>query len=101
MMAGEGREPLVEPARQGLGAVLGRKVGGEVAHEGGKIALRDRRGRFAHHQSAGAETLDDEAERGQFGSIRLDQRRRVGIEIDDERREQRLPLNCALRRAPA
>ncbi len=61
MMAGEGREPLVEPPRQRLGAVLGREIGGEIAHERREIALRDRRGRLAHHHRAGAEAFDDEA----------------------------------------
>ena len=85
MMAGEGREPLVEPPRQRLRAVLGREVGGEIADERGEVALRDRRGGFAHHHGAGAEALDDEAKPRQFLRMRVDQRRGVGIEIDDQR----------------
>ena len=60
--AGEGPEPTIEPARKALRAVLRREVGGEIAHEAGKIALSDRRGRFAHQDRAGAEALDDKAE---------------------------------------
>ena len=57
--------------------------------------MSDRRGRFTHHQCAGAEALDDEAKRRQFRRMRVDQRRRVGIEIDDERGQKRLPLDSA------
>ena len=58
--------------------------------------MRDRRRGFAHHDRAGAKTLDDEAEASQLLRMRVDQRRRLGIEIDDERREQHLPLDPAL-----
>ena len=65
MMAGEGREPLVEPALQRLGAVLGGEVLGEIAHQAGQVALRDQRRGFAQQHGAGAEAFDDEAERRQ------------------------------------
>ena len=58
--------------------------------------MRDRRRGFAHHHGAGAEALDDEAKPRQFLRMRVDQRRGVGIEIDDQRRQQRLPLDRAL-----
>ena len=77
------------------GAVVGREVGGEIAHEGDEIALRDDRGRFAHHDRAGAEALDDKAEPGEFVGVRFDERRRVRVEIDDERGHERLPLDRA------
>ena len=89
-------EPAVEPARERLRAVLGREIGGEIADEAGEVARRDRRRRFAHHHRAGAEALDDQAERGEFVRMRVDQRRRVGIEIDDQRGQQRLALDAAL-----
>jgi hypothetical protein len=81
---------------QGPGAVLSREIGGEIADERDEIALRDRRRRFANHQSAGAKTLDDEAEARKLLRMRFDQRRCVGIEIDDERGQQSLPLDCAV-----
>ncbi len=95
VMAGESRKPLVEPPRQRLGAVFGRKIGGEIAHEPGKIALSDRRGRFAHHDRPGAEALDDKAEAGEFLRMRVDQRGGLGIEIHHHRGQQRLPFDCA------
>ena len=99
MAAGERPEPAVEPPREALGPVVGAKVGGEVAHEAGKVAARDRRRRFAHHDRAGAEALDDEAEAGEVVRMGLDQRRRVGVEIDHHGREQRLPLDRAASRS--
>ena len=96
MVAGDGGEAMVEPACQGLRAVLGREIVGEVAQQPREIALSDQRRRLAHQHGAGAEGLDDEAERCKFLRMRLDQRRRVGVEIDDERRQQHLPLDPAL-----
>src|SRR5271166_5013541 len=93
MMAGEGRKALIEPAGEALGAVLGGKIGGEVADEPGEIALSDDRRRLADENRAGAETFDHKAERSQFLGLRLDERRRVRIEVDHERGQQRLPLD--------
>ena len=95
MMAGEGREPLVEPALEAQRAVFALEIGGEVANERGEIALRDHSRGLAHQDGAGAEGFDDEAERGELVGMRLDQRRRVRVEIDHERGEQRLPLDAA------
>ena len=98
-MAGESRKPLVEPTRQRLRAVLGRKVGGEITDEAGNVALRDRRGRFTHHHRAGAETLDDQAEAGKLLGMRVDQCRAFGIEIHNQRGQERLTLDRALSRS--
>src|SRR5208282_3441108 len=52
MMAGEGREPLVKPARKTERAVFALEVGGEVTDECGEIALGDYRRRLANQDGA-------------------------------------------------
>ena len=95
MTAGERPKPTIEPAREALSAVVRREVGGEIAHQAGEIALRDNGRRFAHQHRAGAEALDDKAEPGELFGMIVDERRRVRVEIDDQRRKQRLPLDRA------
>ena len=95
MPARERPKPTIEPAREALRAVVRREVGGEIAHEAGEIALRDDCGRLAHQHRAGAEALDDKTEPGELFGMIVDKRRRVLVEIDDQRRKQRLPLDRA------
>src|SRR5271157_180539 len=91
MAAGESPEPTIEPAGKALRPVLGGKIRGEIADEPGEIALSDGRRRLANENRAGAEALDDEAQRRELFGVRLEQRRRVRVEVDDERGEERLP----------
>ena len=91
MVAGDGRQAMVEPALQGERAVLGGQILGEVADERGHVGAVEQRRRFAQQRRAGAEAFDDEAELFQFPGA-LDQRgSRARLEIDDQRAQQDLP----------
>ena len=87
MAAGERPQPAIEPALEALRPVLGGEIGGEIADQAGEIAVRDQppapRGR---RTAPGPKAFDDKAERGELAAMRLDQRGRVRVEIDDERR---------------
>ncbi len=96
IVAGDGGEPMVEPALERLMAVLGERVFGEVAHQPFEIARGDQARRLAHQYGAGAEALQDKSQRFQLGRA-LDERcRRGGVEVDDQRREQDLPDDARL-----
>src|SRR5437868_6992010 len=94
MMARDRGEALVEAALEREGAVLGGEVVGEVAQQAIEIGARDQRGYFAHQHRAGTEAFEDEAEPGERVSMIDEPRGVVGVEIDDGRREQQLPLDA-------
>ena len=94
MVAGEGGEPLIEPPSEALHSILGGKIGGEIANQAGEVPLRDDRRRLAHDDRAWAESLDEETERSELPGVRVDEGRRIRLEVDDERVQQRLPLDA-------
>ena len=100
-MAGDGREAMVEPALQRLGAVLGREILREVAQQPRHVAPLDQRRGFAQQHRAGAEAFDDEAERLNSAACSNSAAAASRIEIDDERRQQNLALDAVLARAGA
>src|SRR5438309_2114491 len=94
MMAGDSGEALVEAALERQSAVLGGEVIGEVAHQTNEIGARDERGELAQQDRAGAEPFEDEAEIRERLGVIDEPGGVVGIEVDDDGREQNLPLDA-------
>ncbi len=101
MMAGDGREAMVEPALQRQRAVLGGEIVGEIAQQRGHVGLGDQRRRLAQQDRAGAEAFDDEAELFERAGMFDEPRGGVRIEIDDERATAGSGARCRSRRAGA
>ena len=74
MVAGDRRQPMIEPPLEHHRAVLGGEIFGEIAHQRRHVGAAQQRGRFPKQHGAGAEAFDDETERFEFRRM-VDERR--------------------------
>ena len=96
MMAGAGREHVIEPARKSARVAFFREEVGDVLDETLAVDLAEQRRRLAHQHGAGAERLERQAERRKFVERR---RKRVHarlVEIDDGGDQQHLSRDAGL-----
>ena len=84
MMAGDRRQPMVELALERLRAVFGGEVFGEIAHQRRHVGAVEQRRRFAQQRRAGAERLDDQAQRLELARPIGERGGGARLEIDDQ-----------------
>lgn len=96
MMAGEGREHVIEPLfERRHGAIILAECGREIAQQARHVGAFQDRGHFGDRDGAGAEGLDHEPEFGQKRRRLQDRGGLAGRHFDDRRDQQHLCFDAA------